>query len=65
MIRSERAGEAPGVTKTVITVAAGLGVGLAGAVTGQDRGVGSGAAADTALLITAAGCLAAGVVLAV
>jgi hypothetical protein len=37
VIRPERAGEAPGVTKTVITVAAGLGVGLAGAITGQDR----------------------------
>jgi MFS family permease len=65
VIRPERAGEASGVTKTVITVAAGLGVGLAGAVTDQDRGVGSEAAADTALLITASGCLAACVVLAV
>ncbi|ODA70441.1 hypothetical protein APS67_003895 [Streptomyces sp. AVP053U2] len=46
-------------------MAAGLGVGLAGAVTDQDRGVGSEAAADTALLITASGCLAACVVLAV
>lgn len=63
VIRPERAGEASGVTKTVITVAAGLGVGLAGAVTDQNRGVGSEAAADTALLITAAGCLAACLVL--
>ncbi|MFI0732837.1 MFS transporter [Streptomyces sp. NPDC021225] len=51
VIRPERAGEASGVTKTVITVAAGLGVALAG--------VGAGAAADTALLVTAAGCAAA------
>ncbi|MFE0170714.1 MFS transporter [Streptomyces sp. NPDC059002] len=63
VIRPERAGEASGVTKTVITVAAGLGVGLAGAVTDQDHGVGSEAAADTALLITASGCLAACLVL--
>lgn len=48
-----------------VAVAAGLGVGLAGAVTDQDRGVGSEAAADTALLITASGCLTACVVLAV
>ncbi|WP_227025006.1 MFS transporter [Streptomyces tsukubensis] len=64
VVRPERAGEASGVTKTVITVAAGLGVGPAGAVTDQDRGVGSEAAADTALLITACGCLAACLVLA-
>ncbi|MFD6434224.1 MFS transporter [Streptomyces venezuelae] len=64
VIRPERAGEASGVTKTVITVAAGLGVGLAGSVTDQDRGVGSERAADTALLVTAAGCLAACLVLA-
>ncbi len=44
-----------GVTKTVITVAAGLGVGLAGAVTDQDHGVGSEAVAESAPLITAAG----------
>lgn len=64
-IRPERAGEASGVAKTVITLAAGLGAGPAGAVTDQDRGVGSEAAADTALLITASGCLTACVVLAV
>ncbi|MEI5100699.1 MFS transporter [Streptomyces sp. PmtG] len=58
VIRPERAGEASGVTKTVITVAAGLGVGLAGAVTSQDHGVGAEAASDTALRITAVGCLA-------
>ncbi|ATL32166.1 MFS transporter [Streptomyces formicae] len=63
VIRPERAGEASGVTKTVITVAAGLGVGLAGAVTDQDHGVGSETAADTALLITASGCLVACLVL--
>ncbi|MGZ2359651.1 MFS transporter [Streptomyces sp. 372A] len=65
VIRPERAGEASGVTKTVITVAAGLGVGLAGSITDHDRGVGSETASDTALLITASGCLAACVVLAV
>ncbi|MFK4070139.1 MFS transporter [Streptomyces sp. NPDC029674] len=65
VVRPERAGEASGVTKTVITVAAGLGVGPAGAVTDQNPGMGAEAAADTALLATAAGCLAACVVLAV
>ncbi|WP_242438318.1 MFS transporter [Streptomyces hygroscopicus] len=65
VIRPERAGEASGVTKTVITVAAGLGVALAGAVTDQNRGVGSEAASDTALRITALGCTAACVILAV
>lgn len=64
VIRPERAGEASGVTKTVITVAAGLGVALAGAVTDRDSGVGAEGAADTALEITAIGCLAAGVLLA-
>lgn len=65
VIRPERAGEASGVTKTIITVAAGLGVGLAGAVTDQERGVGSEAATATALLLTAFGALAASAVLAV
>lgn len=57
-VRPERAGEASGVTKTVITVAAGLGVGLAGAVTHQDSGGGAEAASHAALRITAAGCAA-------
>ncbi|TMV00480.1 MFS transporter [Streptomyces sp. DASNCL29] len=65
VIRPERAGEASGVTKTVITVAAGLGVALAGAVADHKRGVGSEAASDTALQITALGCTATCVVLAV
>ncbi|MTE17733.1 MFS transporter [Streptomyces sp. TRM43335] len=57
VIRPERAGEASGVTKTVITVAAGLGVALAGSVTGHGhRAVGAEAAADTALPAAAAGC---------
>ncbi|MDT0267470.1 MFS transporter [Streptomyces sp. DSM 44915] len=63
VIRPERAGVASGVTKTVITVAAGLVVGLLGADIGQHHGPGPAAAADTALLLTAAGCLAAGALL--
>ncbi|WP_343041772.1 MFS transporter [Streptomyces typhae] len=65
VIRPERAGEASGVTKTAVTVAAGLGVGLAGAVTDRSGGVGAQTAADSALLITASGCTAGCVVLAV
>ncbi|WP_245174964.1 MFS transporter [Streptomyces bohaiensis] len=64
VIRIERAGEASGVTKTIITVAAGLGVGLAGAVADERRGVGAEPAADTVLLLTAYGALAAGAILA-
>lgn len=60
VIRPERAGEASGVTKTVITVAAGLGVALAGSVTGRGhQAVGTGSAADTTLLAVAVGCAAA------
>ncbi|MDG9719751.1 MFS transporter [Streptomyces sp. DH24] len=65
VIRAERAGEASGVTKTVITVAAGLGVALAGAVADRSRGVGADGASDQALHLTALGCLAAWGVLAV
>ncbi|GAA0966909.1 MULTISPECIES: hypothetical protein [Streptomyces violaceusniger group] len=65
VIRPERAGEASGVTKTVITVAAGLGIALAGAVADRKRDVGSEAASDTALQITALGCMATCVILAV
>ncbi|MFF0225862.1 hypothetical protein [Streptomyces sp. NPDC004629] len=65
VIRPERAGEASGVTKTVITVAAGLGVALAGAVTNNNGGVGSQAASETALQIIALGCMASCVILAV
>ncbi len=65
VIKPERAGEASGVTKTVITVAAGLGVALAGAVTNQNRGVGSQAASGTALQLTALGCMAACLILSV
>ncbi|MEV7601228.1 MFS transporter [Kitasatospora sp. NPDC089797] len=65
VIRPERAGEASGVTKTVITVAAGLGVALAGTVTDQHHGAGSQAASGTALQFTALGCTAACVILAV
>ncbi|WP_236076485.1 hypothetical protein [Streptomyces coffeae] len=65
VIRPERAGEASGVTKTIITVAAGLGVALAGAVSDQSHGVGAEAASDTALQATALGCMAACLILAV
>ncbi|WP_082080458.1 MFS transporter [Williamsia herbipolensis] len=64
VIKPERAGEASGVTKTVITVAAGLGIGLSGAVTQQDSG-GSHAATTTALLVTALGCVLACLILAI
>lgn len=64
-IRPERAGEASGVTKTVITVAAGLGVGLAGAVADRTRGVGAEAASDQALHLTALACTATCAILAV
>lgn len=63
VIRPERAGEASGVTKTVITVAAGLGVGLAGSVADTQGGSGAESALHTALLATAGGCLAACLVL--
>lgn len=63
VIRPERAGEASGVTKTIITVAAGLGVALAGAVSDQNHGVGAEAASDTALQATALGCMAACLIL--
>ncbi|NVK77760.1 hypothetical protein [Streptomyces morookaense] len=63
VIRPERAGEASGVTKTVITVAAGLGVGLTGSVADPDGGAGAESATHTALLATAGGCLAACLVL--
>lgn len=58
VIRPERAGEASGVTKTVITVAAGLGVALADPQAAADT-----EAADTALLVTAVGCAVACVAL--
>ncbi|ANW22357.1 MFS transporter [Streptomyces clavuligerus] len=63
VIRPERAGEASGVTKTVITVAAGLGVALTGAVTEQHHGAATSEAAATALQITALACLAACLIL--
>ncbi|MEV0503551.1 MFS transporter [Streptomyces spectabilis] len=56
VVRPERAGEASGVTKTTITVAAGLGVGLAGTVTGRLDEAGAGAAYGGVLRITAAVC---------
>jgi predicted MFS family arabinose efflux permease len=61
-VRPERAGEASGVTKTVITVAAGLGVALCGPVA-DGRGD-AGPAANAALLSTAAICLVVGLALA-
>ncbi|MER0241743.1 MFS transporter [Streptomyces sp. HSW2009] len=64
-VRPERAGEASGITKTAITVAAGLGVALAGPVTDRGGDVGAESAADTVLLITASAGVTAGVALAV
>jgi predicted MFS family arabinose efflux permease len=58
VIRPERAGEASGVTKTLVTVAAGLGVALTGALTSHGRSMGTPAASSHALRITALGCLA-------
>lgn len=55
-VRPERAGEASGVTKTVITVAAGLGITLCGPVADRQRDAVASAAHD-ALLTTASGCL--------
>ncbi|PHQ48317.1 MFS transporter [Streptomyces cinnamoneus] len=65
VIRPERAGEASGVTKTVITVAAGLGVALSGAVADPDGRPASSAAADHALTATGLAALAAGLLLGV
>ncbi|URM92197.1 MFS transporter [Streptomyces sp. MRC013] len=62
IVRPERAGEASGVTKTVTTVAAGLGIALAGSVTGHDAPAAE-AAARTVLLATAATCATACTVL--
>ncbi|GAA2318886.1 MFS transporter [Streptomyces violaceusniger] len=58
VVRPERAGEASGVTKTVITTAAGLGVALSGDAAEAE----SGAAVDAALM-AAGGCCLAGVAL--
>jgi predicted MFS family arabinose efflux permease len=56
VVKPERAGEASGVTKTIITVAAGLGVALAGDVAGPDTAA-TETATRTVLLTTSAGCL--------
>ncbi|MBD3006060.1 MFS transporter [Streptomyces sp. 5-10] len=53
-VRPERAGEASGVTKTVITTAAGLGVTLSGDAAEAE----SGAAVDAALMAAGGCCLA-------
>lgn len=54
VVRPERAGEASGVTKTVITTAAGLGVALSGDAAEAE----SGAAVDAALMAAGGCCLA-------
>ncbi|MEW2523830.1 MFS transporter [Streptomyces sp. NPDC047071] len=56
VVAPERAGEASGVTKTALTIAAGLGVGLTGALTDRGHGVNTGAAHDAVLRSTAVGC---------
>lgn len=64
VIRPERAGEASGVTKTTVTVAAGLWVGLTGSVIGPGGGPGAPGTSEAALLATALGALTAGALLA-
>ncbi|MBI0315478.1 MFS transporter, partial [Streptomyces javensis] len=54
VVRPERAGEASGVTKAVITTAAGLGVALSGDAAEAE----SGAAVDAALMAAGGCCLA-------
>ncbi|MEU8724354.1 MFS transporter [Streptomyces antimycoticus] len=61
VVRPERAGEASGVTKTVITTAAGLGVAMSGPAA-DAHGTATAAAVDTALM-AAGGCCLAGTVL--
>lgn len=61
VVRPERAGEASGVTKTVITTAAGLGVALSGPAA-DAHGAAMAAAVDAALM-TAGGCCLAGAAL--
>ncbi|MFI0767511.1 MFS transporter [Streptomyces sp. NPDC021218] len=61
VVRPERAGEASGVTKTVITTAAGLGVALSGPAA-DAHGAATAAAVDAALM-AAGGCCLAGAVL--
>ncbi|GAA0546773.1 MULTISPECIES: MFS transporter [Streptomyces] len=61
VVRPERAGEASGVTKTVITTAAGLGVAMSGPAA-DAHGTATAAAVDMALM-AAGGCCLAGTVL--
>ncbi|BBJ38609.1 hypothetical protein SSPO_013270 [Streptomyces antimycoticus] len=61
VVRPERAGEASGVTKTVITTAAGLGVTLSGPAA-DAHGTAAAAAVD-AVLMAAGGCCLAGAAL--
>ncbi|GDY47902.1 hypothetical protein SANT12839_087840 [Streptomyces antimycoticus] len=57
VVRPERAGEASGVTKTVITTAAGLGVTLSGPAA-DAHGTATAAAVDAALMAAGGCCLA-------
>ncbi|MFD5389927.1 MFS transporter [Streptomyces sp. NPDC127074] len=57
VVRPERAGEASGVTKTVITTAAGLGVALSGPAA-DAHGAATAAAVDAALMAAGGCCLA-------
>ncbi|WP_344319497.1 MFS transporter, partial [Streptomyces yatensis] len=61
VVRPERAGEASGVTKTVITTAAGLGVALSGSA--ADAHGTAAATAVNAVLMAAGGCCLAGAAL--
>ncbi|WP_432253973.1 MFS transporter [Streptomyces sp. HNM1019] len=65
VVRPERAGEASGVTKTVITTAAGLGVALSGPAAGAEGGTAADAALTAAhtALMAAGGCCLAGAAL--
>ncbi len=63
VIRPERAGEASGITKTVITAAAGLGMVVVAPETPQAPQLVTQAAANTALTSTGLGCLIASLLL--
>ncbi|MCM2387734.1 MFS transporter [Streptomyces albipurpureus] len=58
------AGEASGVTKTVLTLAAGLGITLAASASGHSDGMGARTPPDQIWWITALGCLTSGFLLA-
>ena len=63
LVRPERAGEGSGVTKTAITVAAGIGVVLSGPVADSTPAAPTADVAAVVLITTGAGCLVAAAVL--